>query len=128
MIQANELRIGNYLQDRDGSLCRVEGISKEVNKEIDAPVVGSARTALPHKPIPLTEEWLIKFGFTKEDGRCVWIMKLPDFDATLQQWGDNKEISVCRSGIAAYHVASNYVHQLQNLYFALTGKELELKK
>ena len=71
------------------------------------------------EPIELTEEWLIKFGhessfipdlyeigklsFYIDDGIC-WI----------DVFGDSIEIK--------------YVHQLQNLYFALTGKELTIKE
>ena len=61
-------------------------------------------------PIPLATEWLERFGFKKsrEDG-WVWMLDLPKNDAT-------------------YHSNCKYVHQLQNLYAALTGKELTVKE
>jgi len=79
-------------------------------------------------PIPLTEEWLTKFGFhkTAED----------DFDKTF---GDIDQISIRSNKLYVtdkFGVYLNpkriaiiqYVHQLQNLYFALTGEELTIKK
>ena len=84
------------------------------------------------KPIPLTEEWVLKFGFEREGNINWWNMPKEssykahhlmemvnawtwfiDFDDT----GDNTHLV---SGF-------NYVHQLQNLYFALTNTELEIK-
>ena len=73
------------------------------------------------KPIPLTEEWLFKFGF------------------------DNKfnkgKINIIPKGRLGYkngrtyfnswtilEKQPDYVHELQNLYFALTGEELTLNK
>ena len=55
MIKANELRIGNLVYDNLGGTLKIKGISLESD--------------LSHiKPIPLTEEWLLKFGidFTSE--------------------------------------------------------------
>jgi len=65
------------------------------------------------KPIPLTEEWLTKFGFKKDDGFFnkdgVWLT--PDFGL---------------DGINPFKPIK-YVHQLQNLFFAITGEELTLE-
>jgi len=73
------------------------------------------------EPIPLTEEWLLRFGFEKElDGfyrkNKSGIIEFCFYDngilATTQ--------SVCLSHF-------KYVHQLQNLYFSLTNNELTIK-
>ena len=59
MIQAAELRIGNYVkhftEERQISL---EDFHDFFTKE--DPIEN-------YKPIPLTEEWLLKFGFGKSD-------------------------------------------------------------
>lgn len=65
-------------------------------------------------PIPLTEEWLIKLGFGKQNGYPFEML--------------NGYIKI-RNGIYFFkyyqlEIELNYVHQLQNLYFALTSKEL----
>jgi len=71
------------------------------------------------EPIPLTEEWLLKFGFEIKQGRF-----------GNEYWGkinlytsSDKKIVFCFDG---YLKGIKYVHQLQNLYFALTGNELTL--
>ena len=81
-------------------------------------------------PIPLTEKWLIKFGFEKQE------VEAKGLD-TWNEWSlDRFELSsrgtegvakneftfiVYETGLT---IKIKYVHQLQNLYFALTGKEL----
>jgi hypothetical protein len=69
------------------------------------------------KPIELTYQWLDKFGFEfKDAGDFGHYYSLEDFD--LNQ--DYQPIDFdC--------IEIKYVHQLQNVYFALTGKELEIK-
>lgn len=80
------------------------------------------------EPILLTEEWLIEFGFEKtHPNGWVWSLKMPRNDATLQIWFGNDCMSICRSGIEAYNFECKYIHQLQNLYWCLRGKELEPK-
>ena len=70
------------------------------------------------KGVKLTEEWLLKFGFNKKD-----ISELP-FDELIYEKGNiqiNDEMEFY-NGIFTQKI--KYVHQLQNLYFALTGEEL----
>lgn len=76
------------------------------------------------KPIPLTEEWLVKFDFEKIKhihGYSFW---------TLSKSKRNKchiDIYETKTLFAGYVVENcKYVHQLQNLYWCLCGKELEL--
>lgn len=74
-------------------------------------------------PIPLTEEWLTKFGFEKLTDRA--------YDRFLKQ---EKEFSMCIEWTVSgsykldyYLTEIRHVHQLQNLYFALTGEELTIQ-
>lgn len=69
------------------------------------------------EPIPLTEEWLIKFGFENSN---------MGFSADYSK--DNIELNFV-NGLYEYgdYCKIEYVHKLQNLYFALTGEELTLK-
>ena len=71
MIKAIELKIGNYLFDREDRLCKVESIDVAfidsiVGEPFKAPAIIGGLTALPHKPIELTETWLEKFGFKEK--------------------------------------------------------------
>jgi hypothetical protein len=83
-------------------------------------------------PIPLTEEWLLKFGFEKDD------TGVDMFDQDYYEWYQ-KEFPVigvlCQSSDKEYIFDENtdtlrlkFVHELQNLYFALTGEELILNE
>jgi len=74
------------------------------------------------KPIPLTEKWLLKFGFISNG----WNYELGTFKLHAQRKNElgefiNNEFSV-KDIIISFNI--NYIHQLQNLYFALTNKEL----
>jgi len=71
------------------------------------------------KPIPLTEEWLLKFGFVEHP--LDWY-RLKDFSICLKE---NGRCTVCCSG-GIFHIYA-YIHQLQNLHHALTGEELTIK-
>lgn len=77
-------------------------------------------------PIPLTTEWLERFGFeTHPNFSERWFWNHYGYSMTLADDGDwNVMPRVDDSLVVAY---CRYVHQLQNLYFALTGTELELK-
>ena len=79
------------------------------------------------KPIPLTEECLIKFGFFQYEINNI------KFSEYIKSEKDNYRISTiagntnnCQLAINGYNTQTiiDSVHQLQNLYFALTGKEL----
>ena len=72
------------------------------------------------EPILLTDEWLLKFGFRNNAGfftlgllSCVESYDDQCYYFYYGKDGDN-EIKI------------RYVHQLKNLYFALTQKELEV--
>ena len=116
-MKANELRIGNLLQGYSGQLFEITIDDLMIIENGDSKA----------KPIPLTEEWLLKFGF--EFG-----IKLQDFARGKYQFVQLKNKILygefSEEGIFYYNTKTKikYVHQLQNLYFALTGgKELELK-
>lgn len=70
------------------------------------------------KPIPLTEKWLIKFGFYQEEINDSWNIDIKQ---------DVFALDSCLEFINYEHSPLNYVHELQNLFFAITGQELELK-
>lgn len=76
------------------------------------------------KPILLTEEWLIKFGFKiygKDD------MPNSPSDWNWGKIGFNISLTYETKKVQYTNINLEYVHQLQNLYFALTNKELIIK-
>ena len=111
-MKANELRIGNYFTDYAG---RVGQVVPETFTCIKS---GGYKDS---NYIPLTEEWLLKFGF--ENIRIgVFINKIGVYKAGLK-------FCYNASFFEYYNlVVIEHVHQLQNLYFYLTGEELTIKK
>jgi hypothetical protein len=108
-MKANDLRMGNWIFIEDLEV-QVECLPKHYNYEIV-------------NPIPLTKYWLKRLGF--EEGFYDTDMRIQvSTDCSMSIWtcdktdncliGDNLTLTI------------KYVHQLQNLYFALTGVELDL--
>lgn len=74
-------------------------------------------------PIPLTEEWLLKFEFWTSDWDVHSTLRKQVLDSSLVYDKDNKTFDLGD----LLNIKIEYVHQLQNLYFVLTGEELKLK-
>ncbi len=64
-MKATELRIANYVQNHKGDICKVTKLNIEDREDYirawqrDRPAFGTANP----EPIPITEEWLKKFGW-----------------------------------------------------------------
>jgi len=128
-IKINELRIGNLVrEDYSGNMVITDIFSSHEPKQLN--LRHPNHTAIGRydlkniKPIPLTEEWLLKFGFEK----ALNGMFCPREYLWLKQHKLNNEWFAgvnCIGDIDCTRI--DYVHQLQNLYFSLTGTELEIK-
>lgn len=124
MIKATELRIGNWVLIRDNLLC-VKGISKKVSlgNTPDSEFVHDEFDCSVIKPVPLTPEMLERCGFERVYSSLVfgdyYLYDAPDFEGNW--WFKNLEHNF-------KVVKIKYLHQLQNLYFALTGEELVMSK
>lgn len=106
-MEAKELMIGNYVKDPYGKTIKLVSVGK------DASML---------KPIPLTEDWLLKFGFDRTKvARMHKIFKysLNSVDIYYRE-KDNRYTLWFNK-----YVPLDFVHQMQNLYFALTGEELK---
>ena len=134
-MKANELRIGN-LYNQFGNIHQVNGhIISELEK--------APQGQLWCKPIPLTEEWLLKFGFEKSQEQWYTIKYFTDCNLATEQMAITYNLSSNRCAvfdaieetdivnILSYPIYTSkkvlYVHELQNIYFALTKKELTMK-
>jgi hypothetical protein len=124
-MKANELRIGSWVKHPAAvwsHRTEVQGYGYVEFQWEEHDWAGIAECTInleDVKPIPLTEEWLLKFGFEYSDlngDSGLW--KIPPF----QIYGKYNQF------LYDYRLDVNYVHQLQNLYFALTGEELTIKK
>ncbi len=72
-------------------------------------------------PIPLTEEWLIKFGFT---GDSIMGLAVKYSLNRIDIWYNKKLDEALLDNVKYKRIYIKYVHQLQNLYFVLTNEEL----
>lgn len=136
MIKPEELRIGNLiLFEQDGTVFTVKTTSKEgfdVYNRIESTWIEADQFA----GIPLTEEWLVKFGFELGDNETVndiyhnntfYFIRIGGSELAINP--ENGVAWVLRNGCAVnVTVLVLHVHQLQNLYFALTGQELTIKE
>ena len=113
-MKAQELRIGNWINLNGNDVISVMGDIQEICYEEVSP-----KYINEYKPIPLTEEWLVKFGFVfKKDQFVKGKIKL-NYTIRILSTNERGAFREVKNGIAVIHV-----HQLQNLFFALTAEEL----
>jgi hypothetical protein len=125
-MEAKDLRIGNKLLFL-GDVVTFKNIT-EIRKDgifwikTFEPLIESKN--FHFKPIPLNEEWLLKFGFRHVKNNWYNIHANNNtFNVYLfDEIGYRVEI------VSQSIAVLKYVHQLQNLYFALTGDELTIKE
>lgn len=123
-MKASDFRLGNLYHFEDVSGMVVERVDYIENDMVDVNPMN-----LIH-PIPLTEEWLLKFGFDKSTFGSIpmFFSKNDSFSYIQEQaYGCNGNYGYCLNDEKMWFLEIKYVHQLQNLYFALTGEELILK-
>ena len=118
-MKANELRIGNICEIYD---------APQIYKEENGIIAIEAITIhyfvsgedLKLRGVLLTEDWLIKFGFRKYNNKNHfkkhWVSGFININGIF-----------CLLSYNQRHHNITYVHQLQNLYFALTNEELTIK-
>jgi hypothetical protein len=132
MIKANELRIGNLVEtdNLEGNIKTVVEIKHKMAsvKYIRTDTNEPHQSMVDHErltPIPVTEEWFLSFGFARITTNEYWfVIPLKDRSLAVSTYG-NVEISSWDRLCIAHGLICKYVHQLQNLYFALTGEELK---
>lgn len=126
----NDYRIGNYILDEDGELCIVEQLSSQLmgcyqqGSNVENKNCINSKYPSNIYAIQLTEEWLLEFGFDLLFQTCyrgrysnftingIWVYFFTDKNTVEFRDNDFK---------------IKYVHQLQNVWFALTGEELTIK-
>ena len=110
-MKTSELRIGNWLKSR------LTGKDFQVSAE---DIFNISKDENVVEPIPITEEWLLKFGFETLDSICLHF-KNNNFEL-YNSIGTSWVFSIRYMGL----IIANYqnIHQLQNLYFSLTMEEL----
>lgn len=109
MIQINEVRQGNYLLNRFDEIEEITQFDSYNWLEDD------------YFGIELNEKWFIRLGFSKR----VLKTKLYYINRHIELEKGNKR-SGCYflRGWKGIHKGVKYLHELQNLQYALTGEEL----
>lgn len=131
-MKENELRIGNWVRDPGGKEWFIEEWERPgkvaapapllyedpvFGKQYGHPLTGDVEYL---KPIPLTEEWLLRLGFEQfKDGT----KRFFNYSFMIQILEDRFAVYVLDRIIKSVI----YVHELQNLHFAITGEELKTK-
>lgn len=149
-MKANEIRIGNYIYDDESLVCIVNGFSPldnsiRCNEKEGCNILvdyddkkGYSVESIRCNPILLTENWLIKLGFSKKEYDTFGIkVKECNSEDFYKGWfmiflnksyGKIKSIEITIGDYRNDTFAEiKYVHELQNIYFLLTKGELTIK-
>lgn len=140
-VKASELRIGNLVTlnakqrqelfhnqiHAQKEFYQVKTIYSDgdIALELDDEIVDLSETEI--QPIELTEQYLLDFGFTENlehEHPSFDEMNLGDF--YIGNYNDKYWIMEDLDQGSTGSPEIKYVHQLQNLYFAITGTELTL--
>ena len=120
-LKAKELRIGNYVEYRieDELDSRKEWWEVTV---IDSDDINWLEKESPestdYRPIPITEEWLLNFGFKKLVNNFSFLENsIYSIEKEKKDWqvyysSNDRMLNI------------KYIHQLQNLFYCLCGEEL----
>lgn len=104
MIKAQDLRLGNWVYSTSHKVnCKVIRLSYD--SELDN-----------SEPIPLTEEILLKCGFDK----------VREYFTIYNEFDVFKDNKGYYTHINCGNIYLNSLHQLQNLFYTLTGEELQI--
>jgi len=146
-MKAEELRIGNLVRiipidpTSQGAIRVIKVLNSYVD-EVDLMTEnGEPRLAsiIDIEPIPITEEWLLRFRFIKKPKTNIYLKPMFSIGEKIL-----KLMAVCLDdnsstiAIVDYyteteksdllHLDYQFIHQLQNLFFALCGEELKIKE
>lgn len=110
-MKVQELRIGNYVLKEGEEIVITSFTFYNIEKD-----------EYSYEPIQLTEEWLLKFGFERRPWGLI-------INGLLFRDNIKNPCEVLTLEIGnGFRTEVKHVHQLQNLYFALTGEELTIKE
>lgn len=124
-MQAEELRLGNKIYCDDLDIDTGKWVQKIIDvgyRDIYNLINGNDMVKGSYEGIPITKEWLFKFGFEVAETTHNYTMVINGFYLGINKngsvdmdYGEYKDIATVK-----------YVHQLQNLIYALTNEELNV--
>ena len=131
-MEAKELRIGNLVYDCVKSeklecyqIRSIESINIFVNHQMGVTFNRGGENIFENiKPIPLTSDLLLKFGFKDNKGKDEsFSYILNDFSIKPSVFRTNHLAVLYYANIEICYIDT--VHHLQNIYFAIEGSELQ---
>lgn len=142
IIELSELRIGNYLEYK-GEIVHVTMLSLDIDDEYQD-IIGFCKLdsfsnehsdwnralAATLNRIPITPEWLMKLGFISTgSGDDNHIATLWKHRLTEYLYCEDGQLVFNGREYSNWHDIGNvkYVHELQNLFFAIVNAELTIK-
>lgn len=136
MLNAKELRVGNYLYCKEISQFPIkvntiwsDPIEKGnyiIHFDWEGEDEQTGADLSNCEPIPLTEDWLLKFGFEEWHEHYFVLHNVIDGTSNFEVTLENGKAYPSIDDTCIYWRKNCYVHDLQNLLFALTGYELEI--
>lgn len=139
MIQIRELRIGNLVGHQDSDYTsdedeihftgHIDAINERTVIVSDGLTTGTSLSYQELIAIPLTPEWLEKLGLRNGEHESVFngYRARPFSTASQGIFPGEWQIVLCGSIPYSIYRTYQFVHQIQNFHFVLTGKELEVK-
>lgn len=133
-MKASELRLGN-LVNWGVNIVPIKSIHTEsvlkdevrVYVELNEKLQNYCLDITEIEPTPLTEEWLLKFGFTLCENDSWYEKKIPNLGIVLSCNLHGRFCIEHADEIVTIKECCYNVHELQNLYFALVREELTFK-
>jgi hypothetical protein len=133
MIKGKELRLGNLVKDRGDKVIRIDFL-EHIQDGYDTkfgqliflegteihPITEYADYA---NAIPITDDWIIRFGFERQDNNWKRLCICNDWTYLYWEKLDGFALSVNKHSVMLPHI--KYAHQLQNFIYYLTGEELK---
>lgn len=121
-IEASDIRLNNWIEFK-GENIQAMGIDFDDYRSDPAEYIINNRAIIAYNAIPLTHDWLMKFGF--ETGNTIdsyykgdlgqIFLRLPHMDSKHYLVKASHDVNI---------TSIQYVHQLQNFYHAITGGDL----
>ncbi len=124
-MKANELRIGNWVNFLSNPI-KIEGVTNRLRPNCGYYHFEGFKNPMKGihvSPIELNEEWLLKFGFNSDEITF-------ELNGFMLGWFKNNEFYYLPTNQISFRnkIQIKYLHQLQNLYFAITGNELSVTR
>jgi hypothetical protein len=128
-MKASELRLGNWVNSKIYGDYQIVGMTafdenSNVFKSMEWYPKGNKIEDI--HPIPITIEWLAKLGFGKSEEHEMGFNLNPNFGFYYDYHFQKLRVETENDDFELTNIY--FIHQLQNLYFSLTGEELTMPK